>query len=334
MTKIFRKLTIGVMAIAMLFSTLFVVAGCNNIRTVFAWYEGDGEYGTFQMFLNAGETYTVRPERFHFLDVSDIEKIELVVGFETHDNVVSVQGDTLTAINNGRAEIVVHVHRGIVEFDGSRFNYISMFRMGEVRVLDVEAMTEIRTAQDLANMNNDLEGSFVLRADIDLEADWEGDWIPIGPGSAPNAEPTKNFRGAFINPDDHEIKNLSISRTLSYEIDGRVFQAGLFGYLQNAFICGIILEAVNIVALGEHGANFPRTFVGGITGGAMLSTIQNSSVSGNIVGNHRVGGIVGSSEFSEILNCHFDGNIELIWHDGNASAGGIAGSMFGVYNPP
>ncbi|MCL2370902.1 MAG: hypothetical protein FWC80_06730 [Firmicutes bacterium] len=107
-------------AFIMLFSVV-AFSGCGEITTVFAWYEGDGEYGTFQLVLNAGETYTVRPERFSFLDFN-VRVVELVVTYETHENVVAVNGNTITALNNGRSEIVANVRERNVRINGRRYN--------------------------------------------------------------------------------------------------------------------------------------------------------------------------------------------------------------------
>ncbi|MCL2370901.1 MAG: hypothetical protein FWC80_06725, partial [Firmicutes bacterium] len=188
-------------------------------------------------------------------------------------------------------------------------------------------MTEIWTAQDLADMNNDLDGSFVLRADIGL-ADF-GNWTPIGGQFF-----GEGFSGAFINPNNYVISNLYINIIGEYCDENFVLRKGLFTRLEYAFIGDIILENVNIVALGEEGANFPRSFVGGIAAIASRSTITGVSVCGNIVGNHRVGGIAGSKADSQIINSSFNGYIEGIWHTGDISVGGIAGAMHGLYRPP
>jgi len=323
--KLFKKKLLAVViAITMLF-VIVAFTGCGGIRTVFAWYEGDGEYGTFQLVLNAEETYTVRHERFQFLDF-DFEAVELEVVYETHENVVSVNGNTITALNNGRAEIVANLREGEVVVNGRRYDRTWQFRMGEVRVLDEANMTEIWTAQDLADMNNDLDGSFVLRSSIDL-ADF-GDWTPIGGRTLGSG-----FSGAFINPNKYRIDNLHINTVLESDDERLSLGKGLFTGIEYAFISGIILENVNIVALAHEGANAPRTFVGGIAASVFRSTIVDVSVSGNIVGNHRVGGIAGSVADSEIINSSFNGYVEVIWETYDASAGGIAGEMFGLYRP-
>jgi len=192
-------------------------------------------------------------------------------------------------------------------------------------------MTEIWTAQDLANRNNDLDGSFVLRSNIHL-AEW-GNWTPIGARSR-SYEPCKAFRGALINPNGFEIENLYINRVLQNEGDFRLIDAGLFGRLRNAFIDGVILSEVYISVLDENGGDWERSFVGGIVAVAWLSTIMNSSVSGNLISNYSVGGIAGMSDSSQIINCNFEGNIEVIWHTRASYAGRIVGWMAGLYSPP
>ena len=322
MTK--KLIRLGI-AFIMLFSVV-AFSGCGEITTVFAWYEGDGEYGTFQLVLNAGEIYTVRPERFSFLDFN-VLVVELVVTYETHENVVAVNGNTITALNNGRAEIVANVRERNVRINGRRYNRTWQFRIGEVRVLNEAHMTEIWTAQDLADMNNDLDGSFVLRDNIDLSS--FSDWSPIGGRTLGSG-----FSGAFINPNNYRIDKLYINTVLESDDDRLSLGKGLFTGIEYAFISGIILENVNIVALSHEGTNAPRTFVGGIAASVFRSTIVGVSVSGNIVGNHRVGGIAGSSADSQIINSSFNGYVEAIWHTGDVRAGGIAGEMHGLYRPP
>ena len=316
--------TVGVIVV-MLFATIGL-SGCSNIPSVFAWYDGWGrEFGPTPLVMNAGETHIVTRAQFSFLDF-EFERIELVVDNETHENVVSIQNNTITAVNNGRALIIAYIHEGRVTVDGQRFNRTWMFFLGEVRVLNKASMTPITTAQDLADMNDNLEGNFILMADIDL-SEW-GNWTPIG------KLPREPFTGVFINSDAYVIRNLSINETVKTDSGQIAYYAGLFGRLQNAYIQGIILEDVNISLIGDKYADWPRTFVGGIAGFSGRSTIIDSSVSGSIVGNYSVGGIVGTLSTSEIINGKFEGNVEVIWHVANAAyAGGIAGGIYGFWGP-
>jgi len=316
--KKIRLLQAIILAVILAFGVIGMT-GCGNADT------GDSEYGTFQLVLNAGETYTVHPERFSFLDFN-VGAVELVVAYETHENVVAVNGNTITALNNGRAEIVANVRERNVRINRRRYNRTGQFQIGEVRVLNEAEMTEIWTAQDLADMNNDLDGSFILRDNIDL-ADW-CNWTPIG-GIFRNG-----FRGSFINPNDYKITNLYINTVGGQDDETFVTDKGLFRSIAYAFISGIILENVNIRALENEGESFPRSVVGGIAASVFRSTIVDVSVSGNLVGNHRVGGIAGSKADSQIINSSFNGYVEATWHTGDVRAGGIAGEMHGLYRPP
>ena len=163
----------------------------------------------------------------------------------------------------------------------------------------------IYTANDLKDVQKNLNERYILMNDIDLTS---LEWTPIGTLKKP-------FTG-ILKGDDKEITGLSIQTDKDY--------AGLFGYIEDATIEGLILTGVSI-----EGANI----VGGIAGMSKYAQIINCSVSGTIQGLAAVGGIAGNShndEFNEnsseinIMDCTNNSNVI-----GVSAVGGIAGEHSG-----
>ncbi len=161
---------------------------------------------------------------------------------------------------------------------------------------------EIHTAQDLDNVRNNMSGSYILMADIDLGVSpWnEGNgWIPIGTEINP-------FTGVF-DGNDHVIYNLTINRS-------DLNEAGLFGVTGNSTnpqLFDLTLFGVSIAANDSTGG------LAGRAGGP----IDNCSVSGVVVGGYMVGGLVGKGE-KYILNSTSNTAVR-----GTDRVGGLVGSM-------
>jgi len=175
--------------------------------------------------------------------------------------------------------------------------------------------TPIYTAQDLANVNKNLSGKYILMNDIDLSS-WDN-WKPLG--SRNNL-----FSGVF-DGNYYAIKNMKI-------VSGEDCWAGLFSAIEGAEIknTGLIGTKIN------YKPNDPdsQAIVGGISGGAFNSTIMNCYNTGNISASSRIqkdifdgdgtfaGGIVGWNYETTIANCYNTGSI-------NALVSGIYGSRSG-----
>ena len=157
-----------------------------------------------------------------------------------------------------------------------------------IRLTESEALaqdyTVIKTAADLDNIRNNLNGKYILMNDIDLSS--YSDWNPIGD------DYTKIFSG-ILDGNGFVIKNLNISNTNSR-------WAGLFGYTESATIKNLGLENINVSTIYSG-------FVGGLTGNDENSTISNCYVSGVINLTDRsqdyVGGLVGYSYGTQIMDC-------------------------------
>ena len=350
MIKIFRKIAIGVVAIAMLFGTLFVATGCNGIQTVFAWYEGDGAPIPQQLVMNAGETLTVSASHFQDLDF-EFDRFELFVtnengkstfygnmdnmidnGFRNgYLDLVSIQNNIITAVDNGFVEIVAVLWEPRTS---GRVQSLRGVLVAHIHVINEATMTPITTPEELAAMNDNLSGHFILMDYIDL-GDW-GEWTPIG-HTTRYYEENQFFRGIFVNPHGYTISNLTI--TTSETAVGTGFlgsgDVGLFGKVGGGsgtgrpLICGIILEDLFIDVSDFEWIEFAGSpQVGGIAASASwYAIIQNVSVNGTIIGGgFATGGIAGVNS-GIIVNCTFRGEIigPMTALDPLAGVGGIVG---------
>ena len=161
----------------------------------------------------------------------------------------------------------------------------------------------------------DLEGEYFLTEDIDLYGFTGPDgmgWNPIGhnPGDS-DADFEYKFMGTF-DGNGYVIQNLYSNRIEDESSRGFV---GLFGALRNATIRNIGLESVVI---------YGKNDVGGITGNAKSSIIENCFVKGTITADGSVGAIAGHiGEGTIVRNCYTTGTVQSIRND----AGGIIGNI-------
>ena len=151
--------------------------------------------------------------------------------------------------------------------------------IGTSDVTDVGILTEeealaqgytiIKTAADLNNIRNDLDGKYVLMGDIDLSG--YSNWTAIGSNSS------TAFTGE-LNGNGYTIKNLNINSSSVNQ--------GLFGYIAGGKISNLNLSNVNVKSTGSN--------VGALAGTAAGATISNVHVlSGSVTGSSNVGGLVG-----------------------------------------
>ncbi|MCQ2512066.1 MAG: hypothetical protein MJ092_01570, partial [Lachnospiraceae bacterium] len=130
-----------------------------------------------------------------------------------------------------------------------------------------EEIIEIHTFEDLLQMGNHPEGSYVLAQDIDCR---EREWVPI------------DFSGIF-DGNGHALLNLSISRcgtTTRTSYDGNMKEyassfAGFFSRQKNAEVSNLKLLGVNIdITTGNP------CFAGAIAGYMDNSSITNCEIEG------------------------------------------------------
>lgn len=214
----------------------------------------------------------------------------------------------------------------------------------------------INTAAELAAINTNgahLAGSYKLTSDIDLTSHNGGNWTPIGSTATP-------FKGTF-DGDGHLIEGLNAEKATPI---------GLFEVIESGTVenLGVKFGALKSTAAGNHIGGIAGEIKDNSTiqncytaGGSIIAEINSN-------GTDVAGGIIGKGSQSSILNCYSICNISLksvsavngggiagsgtnlivsncytickikgIHGDdagGNAIAGGIIGSIYGIYDQP
>lgn len=217
---------------------------------------------------------------------------------------------------------IIPVSSGIgtleIEFIYKRTLYTA--EIAQVVSVVKDEFVEIKTYEDLVQMDELKEGYYILKSDIDLNGI---DYQPIG-----NYTEEETFKGMFINPEGYKIKNLTIFSSLNVppgKYGGR--PAGFFGSISDSYIDGLILEDVfidNTQPLNDE----TNLTSGSVAAYASNTIITNCTVNGTIKGISRVGGIVGTINKGYIDNCKFTGFVEGKEKDvylNQDGVGGIAG---------
>lgn len=264
------------------------------------------------IFLSKGETSSFDFKKKFERTGIDITKI---VAKSTDENVFTVKDNKITATGMGQAKVSVEIYSK-KEDTCYYTTYANVYVIDENNV----NLIEIYTPEDLALMNQNKSGWYILKDNIDL-SDW-GDWEPIGnlPLEESKSSENNSFTGIFINPYHYKISNLSIktSKNIPHGIYGGCY-GGLFGTIEDAYIDGIILENVFIDLADDEG--HLSSAAGGVAAGALNSIIRNCKVEGIIISQDRSGGIIGGASWGRIIGCNFKGSVTSTQH----GAGGIAG---------
>ena len=182
------------------------------------------------------------------------------------------------------------------------------------------AVIEIATAEELAAVNQNLSGNYVLTAGIDLNG---CEWAPLGvfmPGSDENGQPTDfpdlncAFTGTF-DGNGHTISNFVISQ-------GESYTAGLFGCLANASVSNLTVKDVSAEGF---------LMVSDVVGYAFMSSVSGVKLENGVI--HVVpnemseegmfGGVVGAAMGSVITDCEAQVNITI--EEGKTANVGIVG---------
>ena len=137
---------------------------------------------------------------------------------------------------------------------------------------------DISNAEELQNINDDLDGNYRLTADINLDG---VTWTRIGTESNP-------FTGLF-NGNGFVISDLTYDR-------------GLFGYLNGSNITNVSLTNFNI-------SSSINDEVGGLADHVYHSSISNSSFSGFVRGSDNISGFISYAENSTISNSFSSGSV-------------------------
>lgn len=183
--------------------------------------------------------------------------------------------------------------------------------------------TEIRTAEDLMKIADNMSGKYILTGDIDLSSvkNWEG----VGGASGTftgtldgnghtikNLDMTgQNLVGLFSSIENAEVKNLTIDNfTLGDNASG--------GLAYRSTDCSISNIKITNLKKENDGSR-----VGGLIAQDTGSTIKNCSVSSSmtIKVNYGGGGLIGTADGSKISGC-----ISFLNLDTMGGTGGIIGS--------
>jgi hypothetical protein len=177
-------------------------------------------------------------------------------------------------------------------------------------------LISISTAEQFNAIRNQLDGHYVLEADIDLTS--YHSFTPIGrfepksdaPEDEENPKLELTFTGSFDGK-NHKISNINIEGT------GGV---GLFGCVaENGVVKNLVVENVTVQG---------TLLVGGVIGyGHTTTAIENVKLQGtnSITGNKMVGGIVGGG-FCDIKNCSAEASV-VMNSDNSMGVGILAGGM-------
>ncbi len=223
-----------------------------------------------------------------------------------------------------------------------------------------QGYTVIKTAQDLDNIRNDLDGKYILMNDIDLSS--YSNWDPIGDidsgvGFTGTLDgngyvvknltinsPTKNFAGLFLGIGVGtlgvgEVKNLGLENvdirieSNTSDISVGALAASSTGIISNCYISGEIkgedftggIVGMNAGTISDCSSSAVVTgdkyYTGGIVGYNIQGTITNSYSKGTISGIHS-GGIVGCSYGGKIFNCYTLSSVT-----GGVAGGGLVGYL-------
>ena len=182
----------------------------------------------------------------------------------------------------------------------------------------------ISTAEELAAINDNLSGHYVLAADIDLEG---AEWLPIG-AFVPSGEseeeaelpdPEYAFTGTF-DGNGHTISNLVIQQPEDYAL-------GLFGCAANAKIGNFTIENAQIegammISAGIGYANQTEVYDVTLLHGDIKADMTEFGTEGMISG---IGGVTGCAFGAETLEDCLARRVTIIVGDNAYLVGGIVG---------
>ena len=215
---------------------------------------------------------------------------------------------------------------------------------------ETAAVIEIDSAEQLAAINENLSGNYVLTADIDLAGE---EWTPIGafvPGGGEEGEQpdlTAAFTGSF-DGQGHTISNLKIDQPEAWAVGlfGCVANAEVGNFtLENATVDGMMMAAdvvgytycstisdvrlVNGKVTAHYAEMAAEGMFGGVAGAGMASLITGCDVQADVVipdGMANAGVVGGGLEMTSVVNCTATGSVTA--GDNCYGLGGISGCGF------
>ena len=228
--------------------------------------EGEGE--SSEDGFQAGESYSTAGSGFAW----DMESANSWASTVDKTNAGVLVDDTLSMIpiwtllyqdeqTDRRVELEQYFNENV---DSQYAELYGDYIYNPVGARDYSGYTQVRTAEDLANIANDLDGKYVLINNIDLG---DAEWAPIGTEEYP-------FNG-ILDGNGNTVSGLNITKTT----DGL---AGLVGYNTGTIKNLTVSGNIDADATGsENGV----AYIGGIAGynaGTISQCYNNVNVNGKI----------------------------------------------------
>ena len=198
---------------------------------------------------------------------------------------------------------------------------VLVMMLGAMALAEGDAPIEIATVEELAAINENLSGNYVLIADIDLAG---VEWTPIG-AYAPSGESEEEqeipaeetaFTGTF-DGQGHTIRNLTINQPEGWAM-------GLFGCANNAQIGNFTLENASVDAALMSADVVGYAYCSTVSGVTLVNG-RVTAHAGEMSAEGMYGGIVGAGMGSMVENCTAQADIAL--PDGTANAGIVGGGL-------
>lgn len=181
----------------------------------------------------------------------------------------------------------------------------------------------ITNASELQAMEDDLDASYVLGADVDASetAGWHGGkgFDPVGTDRLHGG---RGFTGS-LDGAGHTITGLTIRRP----DESKPNAVGLFGSLSaSPALASNPRATVANVTLVDATIRGPDT-AGGLVGTSVAGTVRNASVNGTVAGGWYVGGLVGENADGTVTGSHATATVT-----GSSNVGGLVGRNAGTVN--
>jgi len=246
--------------------------------------------------------------------------IHLTTGNTKKVTITNVYGPDASGVRDGRQIRGINEYLIYIELyaGGTMENRTSVkiWNIPGISVSDTNPAVEIRTAEGLAAMKDNLSGLYVLADDISVS----GAWTPVGEEPGP-------FTGEFYG-NGHTI-------TFNGSIGGAVYR-GLFGYVQGAsdsppaLIRDLTFRYNSSAISADAGSS--DVHIGGVAGYIENTNVSNIittggtfSVNASGAGEIFLGGIAGYVKNSFITNCRAELDVQLIRGGGIGNVGAVAG---------
>jgi hypothetical protein len=172
----------------------------------------------------------------------------------------------------------------------------------DINLYAIAQVKEIRSVQDMKNIQPISEGSYILLNDVELTDEWK----PVGK----TEDEWMSTSTIKFNGNNHKISGLWIN-LMDFSC------VGLFGAAYGSIIKNLVVEIDN-----DKGGIIGGEYVGGIAGCAFKSEIINVHVIGSVKGKNDVGGLLGEATLTKMINNKFEGKI-----NGRFNIGGIVGKV-------